>query len=755
MAGKARSEAGRVAVRTLTPVTDRGVVTRRLDALDELLALIDEAGAPPTTDVPLLDASLSAAAPEGAALEPRRLAEVRDLLAVARHVRTYLRRDAGRFPELAARANAIPSLPELDAALAHALDERGQIRDDATPALAAARAATRELRAEVEARLLRLVRDPALIDVVGEQYVTIRNGRFVVPIRAGATGHFEGVVQDRSGSDETLFIEPLFAVELNNRLLLAAKAEEIEEQRVRAELTTLVRSAAMELGTAERALADIDALGAAAAVTTQLGGTRPELGAADVALHAARHPLLALAGRETVPVDLIVHAGQRGLAITGPNAGGKTVALKTLGLAALMAQAGLFIPAAAGSRLPLFDAVLADIGDDQSIERDLSTFTGHAENLAAIAASAGPGALVLLDEPGAGTDPVEGAALAVGVLTDLFERGPRIGFSTHLPQVKTYALAEPTLEVAAFGLDSRTGGPTFHLEYHTVGQSLALPIARRHGIPQRAIAVAEGILAGESRDLAAAMARLERSRRHYEEGRADAEAERARLAAERLEAERLRADLQVRQRRRWSEDLEDSRRFLRDLESRGRAVLDELRRRPEPAALARFVREATDAIAAAQAAAEPTPSPSRPPVVGDTVEVAGRGIRGELVEIHGARARIQRGGLKFEVATDQLRFLGGPAPRERVAVTVDAPADGAEQIDLTGQRARDAIETLERFLDRAVRTGVSEVRVIHGIGTGALRRAVHELLASSPYCASFREADASAGGAGVTVAKLA
>src|SRR5437016_2007429 len=691
IAALARSAAGRQAVLELRPTSERAEAERRLDLLAELVGLAAEAGRPPTADVPLLAPALAAAAPDGATLEPRRLAEVRDLLAAARQLRAYLRRDPARFPRLAAEGEAIDPVPEVSQPLAAALDETGQVRDDASPTLAAARAVTRELRGEMEARLLGMVRDPDMGSVIGEQYVTVRNGRFVVPIRTAAAGGFAGVVQDRSASGETVFMEPLFAVELNNRLLLAAKDEEAEERRVRGELTALVRAHAARLEAAERALAAADARGAAAQLAARHGCTRPVLGAPDVSLPAARHPLLLEAGRPVVAVDLRVPAERRGLTITGPNAGGKTVALKTLGLCALMAHAGLFVPAAEGSRLPLLGAVLVDIGDEQSIDRDLSTFTGHIENLARIATAAGPGTLVLLDEPGAGTDPVEGAALAVGLLTDLLARA---------------------LETAA------------------------------------------RLLTGESRDLARAVARLEESRRGYEAEREAAERERARLAAAREEAEALAEDLRARQRRRWAEDLDASRRFLRELEARGRTVLEELRRRPEPATLRAFVREASEEIAAQARAILPEPSPTRPPVPGDLVEVAGRGIRGELVEIAGERARIQRGGLRFEVPSGQLRVVGDAPARERVAIEVDRPADAPAEINLIGQRVRDATDALAAFLDRAVRAGLSEVRVVHGIGTGALRRAVHEFLASSPYCTTFRESEPAAGGAGVTIAEL-
>jgi len=756
IAAQARSEAGRDVVHALAPTGDLAEAERRLGLTAELLGLDAAAGRVPTTDVPRLDAALAEATPEGAALEPRRLLEVRDLVGVARSVANHLRHAPDRWPALAALADDLPDLRELRTTLARVLDEGGQIREDASPALAAARATTRDLRGQLERRLMGLVRDPAQADVINDDYVTVRNGRYVVPIRAAAAWTFQGVVQDRSASDGTVFIEPLFAVELNNRLLLASKTEEAEERRVRQELTDLVRMNADALAALEASLARVDALAAIAAFASAHRATRPALGTTDVVLRAVRHPLLELTERRVVPIDVLLRDGQRGLAVTGPNAGGKTVALKTLGLTALLAQTGCFVHAAEGARLPCFGAVLADIGDAQSIERDLSTFTAHATNLAAIAGEAGPGGLVLLDEPGAGTDPVEGAALAIGVLTDLLERGTRVVFTTHFAHVKTFALAEATIEVAACDVDAETGGARYQLVYHSVGQSFALPIARRHGVPARAIEVAERLLSGESQDLARAIDRLETARRQLDRARDDAEAERDRLERARADAESLAADLRARQRQRWADDLEESRRFVRDIERKGRAILDELRARPEPAALRGFVRESAAAIAA-HAPAEQPGAPATPPKLGDTVEVAGGSIRGELVEIHGDRARIQRGGLRFEVGLAQLRVVAEQPKRERVAVSVARPVEADHErgeINLVGQRVREGIDALAGFLDRSVRLGLSEVRVVHGLGTGALRRAVQEFLAASPYCARFREEDSSRGGGGVTIVEL-
>jgi len=760
VARAARSEAGRAIVLALTPSTDAGAIEHHFDVVGELAALAAEAGRAPTSDVPLLEPTLTAAMPPGAALDGHALVDVREVLGVARTVHAYLVRDPLRFPTLAALADTLPEVPGLLSQLRRTLDERGDVREDASPPLAAARAASRELRGRIERRLAALVRDPDLAGTVGDRYVTLRNGRYVVPIKQSAAWTFPGVVQDRSGSEETVFVEPLFAVELNNQLILALKNEEVEERRVRAELTALVRRQADVIRVLENALAAIDAYGAIAAFTTEHRGTRPRFVDAGITLREARHPLLAIAHRDVVPIDVVIPPDRRGLAVSGPNAGGKTVALKTLGLAALMAQCGVFVLAAEGAELPIFDRIAADIGDDQSIEYDLSTFTGHAVNLARIARLAGPRTLILLDEPGAGTDPLEGAALAVGILTDLVERGPHVAFSTHFPQVKTFALAEPALEVAAFDVDPETGAPRFQLVYHTIGQSFALPIARRHGLPARALEVAEGLLAGESQDLARAIARLEDSRRSLDVAREETERVRDALARTEAEVAALRDELTARKRQRWETDLGAARAFLTEIESRGRTLLEDLAAAPDAQKLSRFLKDERRGIRErAAVVAEPETSRSGPPPTpGDTVEVAGSGIRGELLELSGDRARIRRGGMRFEVPAKQLRVVDATAPPERVHVTL-APASpetsDESEVNLTGLRVGDAVDQLTRFLDRAVRTGIDEVRIVHGVGTGALRRAVHQFLASSPYCAKYREADLERGGAAVTIAQLA
>ena len=403
------------------------------------------------------------------------------------------------------------------------------------------------------------------------------------------------------------------------------------------------------------------------------------------------------------------------------------------------------MPAAEGSRLPCFTAVLADIGDEQSIERDLSTFTGHAANLAAIARAAGPRSLVLLDEPGAGTDPVEGAALAVGVLTDLLARGPLLVFTTHFPQVKTFALAEPALEVAAFDVDPATGAPRYQLDYHTVGQSLALPIARRHGLPARALEMAERLLAGESRDVARAVERLEASRRELDtRARRGRSRGRRRLAAARAEtrgAARRPAGAPARPLERGSRGVAPLR--ARRSRPRGAPCSTSCAGRPEPAAL-RALRRAGGGAHRGAAGRGRRP-PKRSPPAGRR----GSGTRSRWSAAASAASWSSSARARPHPARrPPVRGPDGAAPRGR-----GRPADARPRRRAGGpsraprpRRARSTSSAsapampstaLGTFLDRAVRAGLSEVRVVHGVGTGALRRAVQEFLAASPYCVTY------------------
>jgi DNA mismatch repair protein MutS2 len=750
----AATTAGRAACAALQPAAEPGAADAELERSWQALRLLERGVAPPLAAVADVREHLRAAAHEGFVLDGKGLVEIRTMVVEARRLGAFLRAQAALA--LAGIADRLHEFPPLERSLLRTLDDEGGVRDEASDELVRVRSTIRGLRDTLSARLERLVNRRSLADAIGDTYVTIRNNRFVIPLRAEAVGRVAGVVQDRSASGETLFVEPLFAVDLNNELLLAVKEEEAIVRCILADLTALVRAERDALDATFAAFVEADVVFARARFAQACRCTRPTFSDGEIVLREARHAGLLFTGRPVTPIDLLLPADRPVLVITGPNTGGKTVALKTLGLSALMAQSGLLVPAAEGARLPCFAAIFADVGDEQNIERDLSTFSAHIVNLREIFDRVPSRALVLLDEPGVGTDPEEGAALAIGLLRRFEELGAHLAVTTHFAAVKAFALGRDRCTVAAVSFDLDAMTPRYRLAYHTAGRSLALPIAERLGLPEPVLVAARAAQTEGARAFDEAVRRLEEARQQLEAQLADAETRAAAAATHEAEAQRLRDEAATRQRTVWSEELRAARAFVRQVKEEGRAILAALREQTaDRVALERVVSEHESTVAtrerdfAADAAA-----PSGPLRVGQPVEVGDRGIRGELLAVEGERAWIQRGALRFEVRAAELR-PAAPAPaREAVHVQIAPPPDVTPEISLLGLRARDAVEELRRFLDHAVRVGHPTVRVIHGVGSGALRRAVHEHLAASSYCSAFRSGEPAEGGGGVTIATL-
>lgn len=760
LAARAVSEPGAELCRTRVPARTREAAEKALDRQWSFFRLLEVSGSLPLTGFPDVRESLALASHDGAMLPGDRLVEIRTVLRQIQLLQRFLVTRVATLPALADLPRRLQGLPELEAALSHMLDDGGVLLDDASPRLSELRSALLELRQQIEDRLARLVQGGENAGIA-DRYVTIRNNRFVVPVKAATATRMPGVVQDRSASGETLFVEPMFAIDLNNRLLLLRKEEEGEECRLLTLLTAQVGAVRDELVRACAALAEVDALHAGVLLARRLACTCPTFGNTTFDLRRARHPELILRDATVVPIDVRLGADKLALVVSGPNTGGKTVALKTLGLLTLMAQAGLLIPAEEGSIVPWVEGVFTDLSDDQSIERNLSTFSSHVVNLVEIFAELRTPALVLLDEPGGGTDPEEGAALAVALIDRLIAAGILVGVATHYAPVKLYALNEPRVELVAVDIDPVTFVPRYRLVYGSVGESLGLAMARRLRLPADVIEAAETRRESAARELATAIAKLETSRRRYEDERAAIADERRALAE--LEAERaaLVAELGERRRERWSRELDEAREFVRELKAEGRAALEILRRR-EPGtstAVATFAGKATAAIAArtAEIAGQPAVA-DEPPLLGDHVEVVGTSIRGELIELQGDTARLRSGALTFQAPVANLRRRLPDAPtrtkttaRPRARLMDD---DVPHELNLIGMRVREALDRLESFLDKAQEAGVGSVRIIHGLGTGALRKAVAEFLARTSYATSFQDAEPNAGGLAVTIAIL-
>ncbi len=766
---------GRERALQLMPIDDRETVQRRLAETREardLLARHPNARIGGARDI----REQVEQAQKGAVLSPATLLDIRQTILAGRRLRSLIVRHREHYPSLARIAERIEPCEALDEAIASTIDENGDVRDDASPKL-------RQLRRDIALahdrlleKLRRIINDPHMQRWLQEPIITQRGDRYVIPVKVEHKGRVRGVVHDQSASGATVFIEPLETLDLNNQWRELQIAEQHEVERILRELSALVAENGDELIWSVDALADLDVAFAKAEYADRLRAIEPDLSDPAtppddrplVELRQARHPLLD--PDMVVPIDVWLGPDFRILVITGPNTGGKTVTLKTVGLLTLMTMCGLHIPAAEGSRIALFDNVFADIGDEQSIEQSLSTFSSHMTNITRILRQATSSSLVLLDEVGAGTDPVEGAALAQALLMHLLERGIWAVVATHYSELKVWAHSTPGVQNASVEFDLETLRPTYHLRIGLPGQSNAIAIAQRLGLDPAIIEQARALLSSHDIELEALLADIKASR-----DTAEAEAERIRHEREALERtrrdlERRLAELEHERIQLLNQAREEARRELEAVRAHIRDVMKRLARYATYQEELRAIRNEIDRIEKEELAplkAPPLPDetpddepiPDRPIQVGDTVWVPALGRTGEVIALDAGQAEVAAGAFRLRVNVDDLQLrpqkratasampLPAPPPPRRVAET-------PLELDLRGMTVDDMLPVLDKYLDDAYLAGVPSVRIIHGKGTGALRRAVREQLRNHPLVATFRPGDATEGGDGVTVVQL-
>lgn len=737
----------------------------------------------------------------GGVLTPSELLDVKSTLIAARNLSRTFERLTAQFPCLSDIAARLPAISGLVDAITRAISERGEVLDSASVKLATIRRDLRIVHDRLLTKMQRLVSDPKLIPLLQEALVTQRDGRYVLPLRAEFKGRLRAIVHDQSASGATLFVEPLGVVDLNNQYRELELAERDEERRVLAEISAQVADYGDEILQIVEVIAELDLIFARAKYAFDLRAVEPELhpfqahGKKDgsqlvhpgswIRLYQARHPLLD--PRSVVPIDVELDEQTFALVITGPNTGGKTVTLKTIGLLALMAQSGLHIPAQSGSELSVFESIFADIGDEQSIQQSLSTFSGHITNIIHILEQADSRSLVVLDELGAGTDPQEGAALARALLSHLLERRITTLVTTHHPELKAYAHATPGVANASVEFNLETLRPTYHLTIGLPGRSNALAIAQRLGMPEPIIRAARAELSPtdlraedlldeihQQRDLAR-QSRVEADRaRHEAESLRNTLAERLeRLEDERrdlLEKARQEAEDQVQA---LQAEVESVRRSL----VRARQPLEAIEAAEEQAeALAEAVevpveRRITE-IAPAVGSEGGLPPLNRPIRLGDKVRLRSLNSEGVVTALGAEEAEVQVGVLRVRARLAELSparptasgdtetaAKSSAARRKRLvepaaSPTISLPESPGMELDLRGQRAEEALEALDRHLDAAFLAGLPFVRIIHGKGTGRLRQAVREALAHNEHVKSFEPGGDKEGGEGVTIAKL-
>jgi DNA mismatch repair protein MutS2 len=683
-----------------------------------------------------------------------------------------MERRAERYPALATVQGLLLSERTLEVELGRTVDAEGGVLDGASPALARLRQSLRRAHSQIVRRLEAFQRTLPERYAVPDASVTIRGGRYVIAIRREGKGEVGGGVVDESATGATVFVEPPLAIELMNELGELKREEAREIRRILREITARLHPLADALSGSQEALVDFDALHARARMALEWRADVPEIlspGAASFGVVGGRHPLLLAQSNEVVPFDLGFEPGERVLMVSGPNTGGKSVLLKAMGLIAALAQSGFLPPVRTGTRLPVFTRIFADIGDEQSIEGSLSTFSAHLVNLRTIVESADAASLVLIDEMGTGTDPAEGAALARAVLEALAERGAVTIATSHLGALKDLDRDGSGIVNASLQFDPDRMEPTYNLLKGRPGRSYGLAIARRLGFPAELLDRAESYLSDGQAEVEGLLEKLERREKEAAELVERLAGEREVAERLRVEVERRQAELDARERTAEKRAREEARRVLMEARVEVEEAIREVR-----AADAEAVEEASRSARrrveeAAQRHRERKPGPRRADrrspgrlEVGQRVRMSKTGAAGRLTEIEGGRATVETGGLRFEIAladlvpVDEPRSTGPGREREpaRAPAYVGASPDPSTEVDLRGLRVEEVELELSRALDAAVLGDLPEVRIIHGKGTGAVRARVTELLKLDRRVREYRMGLPNEGGAGVTIAKV-
>jgi DNA mismatch repair protein MutS2 len=709
----------------------------------------------------------------GMKLEPIELIDTADTLAAGRLLKKSISSAVGDFACINEFADTIGLFQEIENQIYHSINDFGEVKDNATPQLNKLRNQIRTQNERIKDKLDSYIRSAEYQKIIQEAIVTQRDGRYVIPVRQESRGAFPGIIHDQSASGATLFIEPMSVVEMNNDLRQLKKQEMSEVDRILQHLTNLLKDRMAAIEFTIDALSHLDFIMAKARLSFKMDAYEPEIAEKPIVrFKQARHPLLS---GSVVPIDIEVGETFNTLVITGPNTGGKTVALKTVGLLVLMSQSGLHIPAKYGSCVGVFNEVLSDIGDEQSIEQNLSTFSGHMKNIIDILKQAGRNSLVLLDEVGAGTDPIEGAALAMTILDHLHRSNVKTIATTHYSELKAFAFNHDGIENGSVEFDAETLRPTYRLIIGLPGHSNAFAIANRLGLPLELIRDAQNRVATEDvrvddmiRKITVMKAKLENEIEYIESKRLEIEkmfkeqreAHTALLAREKEIILKAKADANTMLTRVRRESDEIARQLKREQKERSDTYLDNADLTKARGALRSLQKDVSEFMG--EFDLQPVYEPLKEGKIGASVFVRNLDQSGVIVGKRGNMFEVQIGSMK--VTTDLKELFSDssqPSKNEHASLKNSQSDDFLEgvnvtptELDIRGLTIEDATEKLEIFLDRAMLTGINRIRIIHGKGTGVLRTAIRKYLAEMPCVKEYRFGESGEGGDGVTIVSL-
>lgn len=776
LASHAVSNKAKKSALELVPETDCDAVIQLQRQTSDAKKLIGLRGAPPFSGIRDVSDSLRRA-DAGGSLNLRELLDVASLLRAARMVRGYLSDETGISTCLDALFNSLSANKHLEESITRAIISEEEVADTASAALSDIRRKIRGANGKIRDVLQKIVSSPTQSKYLQENIITQRSGRYVVPVKSEHKGDIGGLVHDVSSSGATLFVEPMQVVSLNNELRELEAKEKKEIDRILAELSAEVSTFSDSISRDFDLLCALDLIFAKAKLSYQLNADEPQLNdKGQTVLKNARHPLLD--PKKTVPISVQLGLGFDTLIITGPNTGGKTVALKTIGLMTLMAECGLHIPADYGSEISTFERIYADIGDEQSIEQSLSTFSSHMKNIVGMLEGVDGRTLILFDELGAGTDPVEGAALAVSIIEYARKMGARVAATTHYTELKSFALTTERVENASCEFDVETLKPTYKLLIGVPGKSNAFAIASRLGLSNYIIDQARSLVDSEDQRFDEVLARLEEKRTALEEELTAAEKKRRETEELNRRAREFDDEIEKRREAEFSKARADAERMLRDARAAADSIFDEIdalrkaQRKKDNyqqinearAALRHSLNDADETLSRSGRRKEKSitaPTPARPLKVGDTVELIELGTKATILTApdKSGMVQVQAGILKVNVNQNKLKLLEESGKKTVEAFIAKKQAELrnvkiSQDIDVRGMMSDEAVDTVERYLDNAFMAKLNTVTVIHGKGTGALRKAIQTRLRTHPHVKSFRLGTFGEGESGVTVIEL-
>jgi DNA mismatch repair protein MutS2 len=744
----------------LTPMTDPQLIELELQRVSEAKELLIIEGSAPLDGIKDILPALKRASIENHVLNTRELLEIASTLRASRTLASFLAKRQKNYPQLAAFLAQLYCDKIIEYNILECIDEEGHIRDSASKELLRIRHEMISTADTLRKRLASILKRVSEKDFLQEEIVTTRDGRMVVPVKTEYKKQVPGFIHTSSASGATVFIEPAETLDLNNALTELQLSEQREIANILSNLTEQVREIQPHLEPMLSTLSTLDLLFAKAKYSIEILGNPPRISdTVLVHLYQARHPVLLQRHRreEVVPLDIEMGETVRTLVISGPNAGGKSVAMKSVGLLALCTQSGLHIPAAPESELGVFESIFVDIGDEQSIEDDLSSYSSHLIRMRDVVVGANPHSLVLLDEIGAGTDPAEGGALAASILTELTQRGAMTIATTHHGMLKAFAHETPHVSNASMEFDQETLKPTYRFRFGVPGSSYALELAKRLDLPLNVVNRAREFVGDEKIKLENLLTELERQTQEYRSQIRDVSDERDRLNSLVKVYEQKTKDLKEELKVIRKQAVEEAKDIVRDAQSLIERSVREIR---ESYAEKKAVQTARENIKVFQkkiqemtVAEDHTPEATFE--VGDVVRVKDSSQEGELVELKPPVATVLFGNAKLKVRLETLVKVKDRkgSPGESAASALYTP-EGRTEIDLRGMLGDEAIPQVERFLDDALVSGLHRVDIIHGKGTGALRKRISEFLKTYPHIKSFRLGEWNEGGAGVTVVEL-